>query len=215
MANTYVEGAESWPVTAEEAGYLRDRYEAWEEWAEDRDDPSEQGFNLAIDGGDDLELRIWGDEYLNVENVANFLMGFVRDCRCGNVPGDVLTFEWSVRCSKPRPGEFGGGAFAVDSRENVEWMNTGAWAQRKLEEGLRPNDPKGDCALRAAEDAYQWLEDLIGDEVDEEGAERLKGIAKLIHMSKPVPPTKEKGDGDVEGSERPNPGDVGEDRGDL
>ena len=41
--------------------------------------------------------------------------------------------EWAETCSKPRIGEFGGGAFVV-SKEGSHYMNTGTWACKKIRE---------------------------------------------------------------------------------
>ena len=50
--------------------------------------------------------HIYSEESGWPENVCKIIHQFLAD----NRPGTYVTFTWAETCSKPRPGEFGGGA---------------------------------------------------------------------------------------------------------
>lgn len=223
--------------------YLQNLLNDPDSWIEDPEDGL--GFYPILT---ETDLYIADSEYVNLENVAELLMQYMRDRR----PGEVCSFEYAFTHSKLTPGEFGGGCCVIDSYENVVWRNTGRMSQR-LEYCLSPRkmtlfsashniqvevtpdknggsasitsnltgremdgltslilahaaqgvdiedfdylkgvesaiqaisnnapDEEDNPALVAARDAYQWLSDLLGEELDEEGQERLRGIADLI-----------------------------------
>lgn len=43
-----------------------------------------------------------------------------------------LIFEWAATCSKPRPGEFGGGAVIIRRGKETVAMDTSSWATEYL-----------------------------------------------------------------------------------
>ena len=89
------------------------------------DDPPWPDFNAAVGEGD---LWVWSMDYGDVYNVALlvqvFLARFDRDDRWG--------MEWVNTCSKPRPGEFGGGAVFV-TKDEMRFMTTSEWLREQVE----------------------------------------------------------------------------------
>jgi hypothetical protein len=76
--------------------------------AED-DDPDRWGRHLwlsAEEGGD-------------LDRVAHFVQKFLRAFR----PGECWSLTWSESCSRPRVGEFGGGALFVTA-DDVKWQSS-------------------------------------------------------------------------------------------
>jgi hypothetical protein len=53
------------------------------------------------------------------EDVCDVLERFIKD----NRPSGYVAFTWADTCSKPRPGEFGGGAAFV-SAKGIDIMTT-------------------------------------------------------------------------------------------
>lgn len=53
---------------------------------------------------------------------------------------EPVVIEWAETCSKPRPGEFGGGAAVVTASE-TRWMTTGEWARGVVAELTSPPPP--------------------------------------------------------------------------
>lgn len=95
------------------------------------------GFTMEIDDTDDgRAVYFYGDEWLNADQVCALLQAMLA----ATDDDRILTGEIAFTCSKPRPGEFGGAAFAV-SRHGQRWENTQDLAE-KLAELLR-NEAKG------------------------------------------------------------------------
>jgi hypothetical protein len=72
---------------------------------------------------DDVEGKIWlhGDT-VRVESVAALVQIAIHRFQ----PALKWGFEWAYTCSRPRPGEFGGGA-AVVAADAIEWCCTSDW----------------------------------------------------------------------------------------
>ena len=45
----------------------------------------------------------------------------------------LVAIEWANTCSRPRVGEFGGGAVLIHNREQF-WMNTGDWLSQAVKD---------------------------------------------------------------------------------
>jgi len=63
----------------------------------------------------DGALYLWAEECGDVEHAALFVQQYLRKWD----PTGVVGFEYSVSCSKPRVGEFGGGAVVVTKNNYV------------------------------------------------------------------------------------------------
>jgi hypothetical protein len=79
---------------------------------------------------DDLDSR-WGhhlwlytEEFGCVDRVAHLVQKFLRMFR----PTDCWSLTYATTCSKPRVGEFGGGAVFV-SANRINWINSHQWAE--------------------------------------------------------------------------------------
>jgi hypothetical protein len=68
------------------------------------------------------------EEYANIDQVVDVVQEFLRKFR----PDACFRLEYADTCSKPRVGEFGGGAVLVTA-VGADWMNTGDWLSRQLE----------------------------------------------------------------------------------
>lgn len=79
------------------------------------------GFRWEVESG---QLWIAHDESLDIEaavEVARVMLELDEN--------DIFAMEWASTCSKPRVGEFGGGAVAF-SRHGAEWMNSSQMVTR-------------------------------------------------------------------------------------
>lgn len=75
--------------------------------------------------------RVWfhPDESGNPGAVADVVHRFLKETG----RKDCFWLNWAEYCSKPRIGEFGGGAIFVTAK-GVEWHTTGDWIQEKRNE---------------------------------------------------------------------------------
>lgn len=75
------------------------------------------------------EEIIWisHDESIDLDHVAMAVQEFLRRFR----PDDAWGMEYAMTCSKPRIGEFGGGAFVVTATEE-SWTSTSTWLSQEL-----------------------------------------------------------------------------------
>jgi hypothetical protein len=72
-------------------------------------------------------ICIYADTYGDPEYVADLLGPYLEFFKIDKPVG----FEWSYRCSKARPGEFGGGACVVSRGEPPEFFGTSGWLRSK------------------------------------------------------------------------------------
>ena len=97
----------------------------------DPDYGDDAGFEYALHEDDDegwgQHLWIYSQDRACLDRVAHFVQKFLRTFR----PGDCWSLTYSVTCSKPRVGEFGGGALFVTASD-VKWL--GAWCLAEDEE---------------------------------------------------------------------------------
>lgn len=75
---------------------------------------------------DDSGVYLYAEEYGNVEAAATIIQTFLNKFR----PDDYFKIEWADTCSKPRAGEFGGGAVFVTATK-IEWLTTGSWVSKQ------------------------------------------------------------------------------------
>jgi hypothetical protein len=64
-------------------------------------------------------LWIYADEYGDQERVAHLIRKFLKTFR----PNECWSLTWAETCSKPRVGEFGGGALFVTADE-IKWQSS-------------------------------------------------------------------------------------------
>lgn len=69
------------------------------------------------------EIIFYAEEYGNVNAVAELVQEFILKFR----PDYVFQITYGETCSRPRPGEFGGGAYVV-SKYGIERVNAHSWA---------------------------------------------------------------------------------------
>jgi len=63
----------------------------------------------------------------DLEEAADLAHVFLKRFR----PKSVIGFEFSMRCSRPRPGEFGGGAVYI-TNSHIAYMSTADWLQEQI-----------------------------------------------------------------------------------
>lgn len=125
MANNYLSYSVAVPVnTSEEFGWLQTHTtidpdlleeEELEKMSELFGIEKEEMFDWGWPPGEvDVETDVayfYSEEGANVENVSLFISAFLRE----HGRDDTVIIEWAEYCSKPRPGEFGGGASVVNA----------------------------------------------------------------------------------------------------
>jgi hypothetical protein len=96
-----------------------------------------QGESYAADEDIGFELAflapttavVFAEESGDPDSAVKFIQRFMRAHR----PQAFMSLEWAETCSKPRPGEFGGGACVFSASEHW-YMSTRTWCQDKLRE---------------------------------------------------------------------------------
>lgn len=155
MANNYLEFSEILEIkTEEEEKWFRKHSEPIEDLEELIDEDGELDEELADKYYADLEyddnLRDWGsfcvemegtfednnrrawihtEEYGDPYQVACLVKAFFK--KFGREEWWVL--PWAEYCSKPRVGEFGGGACVV-TKDEIKWLNMGDWVVDTVKE---------------------------------------------------------------------------------
>lgn len=137
MANNYLQFSESLEIPSAEAEVwirsqldtsgLGDNPPQTYEWQRDESSLEEEsnGFSwmVEVDPEGNRSLWIYADEWGNPGDVASFVQAFLRRFS----PLDVWTLTYSTTCSKPRVGEFSGGAIVVTA-DAIESFDAGDWA---------------------------------------------------------------------------------------
>ena len=86
----------------------------------DPDFGEEAGFEYEFHNGQDEDwgrhLWLHAVEYAELDRLAHLVQKFLKRFR----PDDVWSLTWATACSKPRAGEFGGGAVFVTASE-IKW----------------------------------------------------------------------------------------------
>lgn len=126
MANNYLEFSETIDnLTPEEMDW-------WENDARDVGGYKEEEDDFCWDFELDRDQKsVWfhADEYGDVEAVATVVQAFLGKFRIN----DCFSLTWACWCSKPRVGEFGGGAMFVTAHE-VKFHNSYQWVLEKQNE---------------------------------------------------------------------------------
>jgi len=151
MANIYMQFSEELPLeTEEEHEWIRNalkgidpdlleegREEELEAWCDARqiDKDSAEYFPMFGWGITIGRLWVYSEESADLDHVVGVVQSFLRKFR----PKSCCCLQYAETCSRPRIGEFGGGAVFVTA-DNVNWLNTGAWVTDRtagFEEGNR------------------------------------------------------------------------------
>ena len=136
MANSYTQFSFTFPVNEAEQAWLQakiDRLTALifgevepeTEWEEDLVEESSFGLVVNFEEG---AAYFMSEESGNVELAIDVVQQFLSHFR----PTAAIGFEWANTCSKPRPGEFGGGACLITTTE-TKFINTGLWLAEQME----------------------------------------------------------------------------------
>ena len=87
----------------------------------DADFGEEAGFEYSFSKDEDWGRHLWlyTEQWGYVERVAHLVQKFLKKFR----PGQCWSLTWATTCSKPRVGQFGGGAVFVTAAE-IKWQIT-------------------------------------------------------------------------------------------
>jgi 3-deoxy-D-manno-octulosonic-acid transferase len=85
-------------------------------------------FELIVEKETNRKYSAWlhADEFGDVVHVAELVHEFLKKFR----PKDVFSLTYSETCSKPRLGEFSGGAIVVTAYD-IKYMNASTWAEQE------------------------------------------------------------------------------------
>lgn len=136
MANNYTLFSFALEITEpERTEWLRQAFAAIDTEGDGEPAPPPEGFETAsleiygfpctfeVEGS---TAYFYSDESGDVEVLTSVLQQFLVHFNIDKGIG----FEVAYTCSKPRPGEFGGGAVWI-THEGVEWLSTGTWLAEK------------------------------------------------------------------------------------
>ena len=73
-----------------------------------------------------------------IDAVCEFIRHLLRKFKLT----DVVSFEWSNDCSKPRTDAYGGGAAIITSRKIIS-MTTGEWLHKQITRGRQKDERRG------------------------------------------------------------------------
>ena len=119
-------------LSEEEFEVWRDTHPQYDQWPEDwptfnyelhsKRGWSQEQQKMVAHPDKPKDLWIYSEEYGSIEDIGEFVHAFLKKFR----PDQCFTLTWADTCSKPRIGEFGGGAVFVTA-DDIEWMNTYQW----------------------------------------------------------------------------------------
>lgn len=159
MANHYLlfseainhlnEAERAWCVTR--LHHLETRLPTFDEEGRDEDDqpcaPDDEpylngaqslGFQWQVtQDADGHSLWLYAEESGNAEHVALFAQEFLTRFR----PHEYFTLTWAATCSKPRIGEFSGGAVFVTATEII-WNGVFSWLNERMAEFDHRKEPQ-------------------------------------------------------------------------
>jgi hypothetical protein len=130
MANNYLQLSTSIEnITPEEKKWIDNNIEKFSQRDDDGDDYTTFQWDLEQDGS---YLWIYGEEYAEVDNVADFMQAFLKD----NRPEGSLYFSWAETCSKLRIDNFHGGGYFITAKEQKS-VSSFAFISKELESSER------------------------------------------------------------------------------
>jgi hypothetical protein len=119
----WIKDALTWSPTEEEERDPNFECPAWY----DRDAEG-CGFDYNLDKKA-RSLHVYSEENGNLDSLVDFLQEFINRFR----PEMLFVITWAETCSKPRIGQFGGGAVVIH-RDGARWLTAWAWAREQIEE---------------------------------------------------------------------------------
>ena len=128
MADNYVQFSEQiTKLTTVEKNWLENRLTELEEIAENDEAFGCLGFNYEFSGvGDNFALWFYSDEWAEFTYLEQLIKEFLTKFR----PTETFSITWAATCSKPRIGEFGGGAMVI-SAADAQWLDVHMWAENQ------------------------------------------------------------------------------------
>jgi hypothetical protein len=125
MANNYCESSTLIPFPSDlktQAGLICARVESEIEASE-----GYVGYLASFDG-DAVWIR--HDETFTPDHAESLVRALVEEL---DLEG-IFVVSWSYTCSKPRPDQFGGGAFALAKGKDTQWVDASETAQALVEQ---------------------------------------------------------------------------------
>jgi hypothetical protein len=121
MANNYLEFSEILEVDSqEEADWIFNRVEQHQA---DENNPPLGDVELE----DPTSIWFHADEFGDIEGIAKIVQEYLIEF---NKP-EYFTLTYAETCSKPREGEFGGGAVIVSQNE-IKYLNAHSWVEEQI-----------------------------------------------------------------------------------
>ncbi len=94
------------------------------------------GFSVEF-SDDESSVSLYTDDSGNIENCVSVIQAFLKKFR----PDSFFSIQWADTCSRPRVGEFGGGA-AFITANNVEYFSTSSWVNNMYNKFVHGNSNK-------------------------------------------------------------------------
>jgi hypothetical protein len=119
MANNYQESSSFLTIPEDKIGKAQAIIDAAVAVLEDEDNEESNGYcgcNVTLE---DKGVWFCGDESCNVEHVAEIARELVEQLEID----EPFFCSWAYTCSKPRIGEFGGGAFVIMRGRDTYWVD--------------------------------------------------------------------------------------------
>lgn len=127
MANNYLFFSEEITnLTPEETEWIETELAKEPEKPEDYDDLPDFEWKVCSNPDGTHSLWLYSEEYSDPAQVAGFVQAFLKKFR----PTGYFELQWAETCSKPRIGEFGGGAVFVTATD-VDYWSAGPWLAKK------------------------------------------------------------------------------------
>ena len=83
-------------------------------------------FEKGAEDSEESSLWIYGEEGGNIDQICHIVQKFLKQFR----PNDYWSLTFAATCSKPRVGEFSGGAVFVTA-ETIRWDNAESFIERE------------------------------------------------------------------------------------
>ena len=135
MANNWVDLSSAFPLEEGQKDLAKFIIARVSQELEDDENEGYAGFSASIEEDDDGKPCVWvrGDESAAPEHVEILFRALVDEF----MTAQPVVVEFSYNCSKPRVGQFGGGAFALAYGYDTVWVDAGHEARRSLEDKMR------------------------------------------------------------------------------
>lgn len=128
MANNYLEFSESIEhLTTQELEWWKNKEKETCDAYDEDPEGADENENICSDFSIDKDSKsVWfhADESGNADRVGSVVQQFLKIFR----PTESFSLTWAEYCSKPRIGEFGGGAMFVTA-DQIKFQTCGGWIQ--------------------------------------------------------------------------------------